>query len=354
MTCTHIVAAVTALFVSGCAPAEGDPQPSSDGDAGEPGSTGGTTAFGSSGAAQTADGATETGESTGDPRPVVEPEPSEGCGAGGRAASSQTEVAFEYDGQTRTYDLFVPAAYDGTSPLPLVFNFHGLGSNPAEQTGFSQFDTTAEARGFVVAYPAGLDDSWNAGLCCGDSAADGVDDVGFVRALADALATQLCIDRNRIYATGMSNGGFLSQRLGCEASDVFAAIAPVAGVLGLAPEDCTPDRAVPIIHAHGTMDQLVPYEGGGLVGGPSVRESIDGWVTRNGCVPEPAVTFDVDPVVCETWSGCDADGEVVLCTATGVSHCWPGNDFCPFGPSTTALHASEAMADFFERHPMPQ
>lgn len=314
------------------------------------GSVEGTTSQGADdgGTAASSTGEADTGESP----PQVDPEPSAGCGASAMRPGSQTELMLEFDGVQRSYDLFLPDGYDGETPVSLVFNFHGFGSNPGEQTFFSEMSDIAAARGFAVAYPAGLDDSWNAGSCCGDSMSGDVDDVGFVRALVDELDASLCIDRRRVFATGMSNGGFLSHRLGCEASDIFAAIAPVAGVLGIPAEDCMPSRVVPIHRTHGTLDQLVPYDGGGLTDSPSVRDSIEGWVERNGCGPDSTVTFDVDPVVCQTWSGCGEYGEVVLCTAEGVGHCWPGNEVCPFGESTTVMHASEAMADFFEQHPM--
>ena len=311
---------------------------------------GGSTGLDNGGGSDSSTGGTGTGE----PPAAVDPDPSPGCGTSLLQPGTQSNLTLMFDGVERTYDLLVPDNYDGDTPLPLVFNFHGFGSNPTEQAFFSQMNTTAASRGFAVVYPAGLDDSWNGGACCGNSMADGVDDVGFTRALAAALQDELCVDRRRIFATGMSNGGFLSHRLGCEAADLFAAVAPVAAVLGIAPEDCSPSRVMPIHHTHGTMDQLVPYEGGGLADSLSVRESIEGWVQRNGCDPEPTVTFDTEPVVCETWSDCGEQGHVVLCTAQDVGHCWPGNDFCPFGMSTTVMHASEAMADFFEAHPMPQ
>ncbi len=320
-------------------------------DSGGAASTGGD----SSGADVTDSDGGDTGSSgtaTGDRPPTVEPDPSTGCGAAGLRPGVQTERTLEFDGEQRSYDLFLPGGYDGQTPLPLVLNFHGFGSNPGEQTFFSQYNDIAAAHGFAVAYPAGLDDSWNAGVCCGNSMSGDVDDVGFVRAVVAELQGAVCIDRARIYATGMSNGGFLSHRLACEASDIFAAVAPVAAVLGIEPDACTPSRVVPLHHTHGTLDQLVPYDGGGLTEAVSVPESIEGWVARNGCDPEPTVTLDADPVRCETWSGCGEHGEVVLCTAEGVGHCWPGNTLCPFGMSTTSMHASEASAEFFERHPM--
>lgn len=305
-----------------------------------------------SGGGEAPDDGGSSGAETGDPLPTVDPVPSGGCGGPAMRPGVQLEQTLEFGEVDRTYDLFVPNGYDAQTPLPLVFNFHGWGSNPEQQMAFSQYNEIAAEYGFAVVYPAGLDNSWNAGACCGESMSAEVDDVGFVRALVEELDASMCIDRARVYATGMSNGGFLSHLLACEVSDIFAAVAPVAAVLGIEADACTPPRVVPVHHTHGTADQLVPYEGGGLVDSISVSESIEGWVARNGCEPEPAETFNDEPVRCQTWSGCGEYGEVVLCLGEEVSHCWPGNPECPFGMSTTVLHASEASAEFFLRHPM--
>lgn len=297
--------------------------------------------------------AEETGSSETNTPADLEPWPSDGCGASTLEPGAHDQLILEHDGVERIYDLYLPQAHNGTDPAPLVLNFHGWTSNSMAQESFSQFEAVAEAAGVVTVYPQGIDFSWNGGLCCGTAMADAVDDVGFVRSLVATLGETLCIDERRTYATGMSNGGFLSYRLACEASDLFAAIAPVAAVLGVDPESCNPERPVPAMHFHGTEDELVLYGGSIATGAPSVPDTIRGWSERNGCSPDGAVTLDVDPVVCETWSGCEHDGSVVLCTAEGVGHCWPGQAECPFGDSTTAVNASEMMVEFFADHPMP-
>lgn len=151
-----------------------------------------------------------------------------GC-SDGTLDSNTTHIDLEFGGTTRSYEIHLPPSYDGTRPLPLVLNFHGFTSS-------------------------GLDQSWNAGLCCGRSATLDVDDVGFTRAIIDDISSRACVDPSRVYATGMSNGGFFSHRLACEAADVIAAVAPVAGVLGIDEEACNPARPIPIIHLHGTGD----------------------------------------------------------------------------------------------------
>jgi polyhydroxybutyrate depolymerase len=267
-------------------------------------------------------------------------------------------VDLQHDGNARSYEIYVPSAYDEETPLPVVLNFHGFtSSGPLQQDG-TKMNELAEREGFLVAYPNGLDNSWNAGVCCGRSAELGVDDVGFTRAVIEDLGVRGCIDRARVYATGMSNGGFLSHRLACEAADVIAAAAPVAAVLGIDATACNPVRPVPIIHLHGTADPLVPFDGGGLADSQSVEDSVSGWMTRNGCTGEPEATFENGAATCETVDACAGDASVTLCRIEGAGHCWPGQP-CPerlgsiVGEPTFDIDANEAMWELFNRTALP-
>ena len=256
-----------------------------------------------------------------------------------------------FDGERR-YQIYVPATYDW-SPTPVVLNFHGFSSDGGQEEFLTVMSAKAEAEGFILVYPEGTGAplSWNGGACCGDAAAALTDDVGFVSALIDDLATYLCVDARRIYATGMSNGGFLAHRLGCELADRIAAVAPVAGVMAL--PACNPSRPMPVMHFHGTDDMLVPWDGDPAAGFPSVLDSTAGWVLRDGCDPMSSITFMNGDSICETWSGCDGGAEVVLCTVTGGGHTWPGGSPVPFGYTTYDLVANDAMWDFFVAHPLP-
>jgi polyhydroxybutyrate depolymerase len=275
-------------------------------------------------------------------------------------APGNSTLTLDHAGTQRQYTLHVPPSYAGETAVPLVLNFHGYGSNMGQQVLFSNMNATADAEGFVVVYPDGLKNStngmqsWNAGLCCafGDSDRD---DVGFVDALIDDVSSRVCIDQKRVYATGMSNGGFMSHRLACERADRIAAIGPVAGVLGIPPESCKPSRAVPVIHFHGTEDPLVPYDGGGTSSYPSVADTISGWASRDGCTSQPTQTFSNGAAHCETTTGCTGGAEVTLCTIDGMGHCWPGQSFCPptLGSPSTDISANQAMWDFFERFALP-
>lgn len=299
---------------------------------GDPGTSGDTTAAQTTNAQTTGDAA-----STGAPA----------CPGGGLAAGTHT-VMLEWDGLTRQAIVHVPPGYDAGTPTPLVLNLHGLTSNATQQLGFSGMNQTADAEGFVVAYPSGVGDSWNAGACCGTAVQQKVDDVGFLRALVEHLHTQLCIDPARVYATGMSNGGFMTNRLACEAADLFAAVAPVSSTL-ITP-DCAPTRPVPIIVFNGTGDLLVPY-GGGLYQG--AQATFQDWATIDGCTGDPVPGKIAGTASCETYDQCQGGVSVTLCTIDGMGHCWPGQPLCPWGAVNTDMSANDEMWALFSQHTLP-
>ncbi|MEZ4451599.1 MAG: PHB depolymerase family esterase [Nannocystaceae bacterium] len=269
------------------------------------------------------------------------------CDGSGLTPGDHT-VMVTHDGTMRSAIVHVPPSYDPTSPTPLVLNFHGFTSNAAQQVLFSGMNPLADDEGFLVAYPDGLDSSWNAGACCGTSMQQNIDDVGFVRDLVDALEAQLCVDARRIYATGMSNGGFMSNRLACEAADLFAAVAPVSSVNGM--KTCEPSRPIPVMLFNGTADPLVFYNGGLYISAP---ETFAEWGDRDLCVGAPIETKKVGAATCETYESC-ADGvEVTFCTLEGMGHCWPGNPICPLGQPSTDLDANAEMWAFFSMFTLP-
>ncbi len=275
----------------------------------------------------------------------------------------QSVHTLSHDGRERSYLLYVPASVDWNQPLPLVFVFHGGSGNAQSAITMSGLNDVADQNGFIVVYPNGTgrlsDDkllTWNGGNCCAYAQAENVDDVGFVRDIVADLQTQATIDVKRIYATGLSNGAMVSHRLACEAADLFAAVAPVAGTLNF--PACSPSQPVSIIVFHGTDDQNVPYEGGK---GPeslvnvdfvSVQDSVDFWVSANECSPE-AQTNIADQFNNEVWTGCAAATAVELYTIIGGGHAWPGGK--PGWPGAdqpvTSLSASSLIWEFFATHP---
>ncbi|MBK9754682.1 MAG: prolyl oligopeptidase family serine peptidase [Nannocystis sp.] len=262
------------------------------------------------------------------------------------------DLEIVHDGVKRTAFLHVPASAKLDEPTPLVFNFHGYLGNGKQEADFSGMTPKSDEAGFILVYPDGTGSSWNAGDCCGTAATDNVDDVGFVRALVAELQTKLCIDPRRIYATGMSNGGFMTHRLACEAADLFAAFAPVSAVNGM--DDCQPSRPVPLLMFNGTADVLVIYTGGGNGGAfISAPKTFDDWAERDGCIGAAIPTKKNGGTSCKTHDICDADASVTLCTHEGMGHCWPGQPTCLFGTPNTELSANDEMWAFFEQNPLP-
>jgi len=252
-----------------------------------------------------------------------------------------------HDGTQREFLIHVPRGYDNTQPVPLVLNFHGATSYAEQQRSlFSLMDATADDKGFIVVYPEGIGRSWNAGVCCGEAVSSNVDDVGFARALVDYMAEHACIDRKRVYATGFSNGGRMSYRLGCEAADVFAAIAPVAGTksfpdLNNSP-GCEPSRPLSLIDFMGSSDSRIQAQPG------QIRE----WVDFNGCSDaEPTEVYRNGEHYCNAYTQCEAGTSVTYCVIYGGGHCWPGSSPCPLGITSSAseLSANELMWEVFER-----
>ena len=288
------------------------------------------------------------------------------CAPGKPGAVGDRELAIETgEGKERTVLLHVPTTYDPTKGLPLIVGFHGYGGNAEQMREQTGLDAEADKRGFVVAYVLGTgvaSKGFNAGDCCGAPAwASDTDDLGLAREIVKTLSAQYCVDPKRVYSAGFSNGGFMSYRMVCEAADVFAAVASVAGVLGVPPETCKPARPVPLIHIHGTNDRTVPYEGGGAAGGlgtlagikfRSVADSVGtlrkAW-TCGETSKEVAKTTDTR---CEEWTGCAAEAKVELCTVDGGGHQWPGGKGTPVGGKTSEFAATKNILDFFEAHPM--
>jgi polyhydroxybutyrate depolymerase len=239
----------------------------------------------------------------------------------------------------RLYDVYAPPGYDGSAPVPLVLDVHGYTSNKTQQRVISGMKTQADLHGFLVAYPQGLfgalndpegfnspaGPSWNSGdLCCGAAQATHVDDVAFLLALVHAIAAEGNVDLQRVYVTGISNGGGISHRLACEAAGTFAAAAPVSFPIGLVPlSACQPSRPIPVLHFAGLTDTLVPYAGGPLLGigpvVPSAAASFARWRDLDGCgsgPPDQTLVFGASQ--CETYLSCAAGTQVGLCSVLAL------------------------------------
>ena len=276
--------------------------------------------------------------------------------------------SIKVDDRSRSYVVHIPKDYEADQPTPVVVVFHGGGTNAAIMVPFCGMNEKADEAGFVAVYPNGTGlgpfQTFNAGGLVGKMAEGKPDDVKFVAALLDDLATIVNVDPKRVYATGISNGGMMCYRLAAELSDRIAAIAPVSGTMAI--EEAKPKRSVPIIHFHGTADRIVPYAGPDK-GTPqfltfkSVEDTIQTWAKINKCNEEPLVEKLEDKTedgttVTKTVYKADEDGaEVVLVEIAGGGHTWPGKQppLSFIGKSTKDISANDMMWEFFQRHPLP-
>jgi polyhydroxybutyrate depolymerase len=263
------------------------------------------------------------------------------CPGGGWTPGDE-RITLMHDGIEREYEVHIPASYTGTTRVPLVMTIHGAHNTIDMVKGWSQMNPVADANGFIVVYPQAVD-CWNSGFMLCDAADD---DVGFLTAVVADVQSHACIDPKRVYATGISNGAMMAQYLGCQEADVFAAVGGIAGPNG---GGCNPSRPLSVVYMHGTEDSTVGYSG--------ARSTVTGWAMRNGCSTTPAETYNMGSTLCETYSGCEENGEVVFCTHTGMGHCWPEDARCGPGGgpdfAITDFKASPFMWEFFKRHPLP-
>ena len=218
------------------------------------------------------------------------------------APDRKPEQVFTWAGQERGYLVHVPKNFDESREYPLLLALHAAGSTAVQFERSSGFDALSDARGFIVVYGQGTSGGsrtnvWNAGGCCGTAAAKqlNVDDVGFAKEVVKRMQAAYRIDAKRVFVAGMSNGGMMAHRLGCEASDVFHGIAAVAGTIQVA--TCNPPQKLPVFMVHGTEDATVPYAGGASKTLPNlvlvpVEATFVDWARREGCVGNRTTASD--------------------------------------------------------------
>lgn len=279
----------------------------------------------------------------------------------GATETSDQTFTLQHDGLTRQYRVHVPTSYTSDKPTPLVLVFHGGGGNMDVQANDRYYGqiSKADQLGYIVVFPNGYSRlpggkfaTWNAGACCGAARDKGIDDVGFVRALLARLKQQFNVDANRVFATGMSNGGMMSYRLACEMADSFAAIAAVAGTDNTL--HCTPSRPVPVLHIHAQDDDRVLFNGGAgsqsaqMTDFVSVPKTVAKWAALDGCQGEPQRVLTVPGAHCDLHRTCRNGSQVQLCVTDSGGHSWPGGRK-PLGGAqgSSAISATDLIGDFF-------
>jgi polyhydroxybutyrate depolymerase len=251
----------------------------------------------------------------------------------------------QVDGLSRSYRLFVPLSLDRAKPAPLVLVLAGVGNTGESMVEATGFDRVAEREGVVVAYPEGVNETWNAGYCCLGRATSGPDDVRFLSQLIDDVAAKNRIDSARVYAVGVSAGAMMAYKFACEQAGRIAGVGSVAGAMVL--EACQPARPVSVIEIHGTADDLVPYQGGRTAGGatepsPPTPAVAQRWADLDACPAAPTTRTD-GPVSTLTWTGCAAGTGVKLITIDGAGHTWFAEGL---GPLSGAVDATNEIWSF--------
>ena len=273
-------------------------------------------------------------------------------------AAGQTQSVV-IPGTGRAMLIHLPTGFDAARPAPVVFLFHGSTGKGADILKGSNLEVTADRNGFIVAapdggIPAGKGFVWNipgvptvTGKIPGPEDAD---DVAYIKATIDWLASESCIDRAQVYATGLSGGGRMSSWLGCVAADRFAAIAPVVGLRAgnplttdktrPDPATCQPSRPVPVIAFAGDKDTVNPIEGGGAgYWQYTMHAAEQRWAQLNACTTTPTTQWVAEGVYEERYSGCREDADVVGRITIGGKHAWVADN--------------EAMWAFLKNHRRP-
>ncbi|WP_413558678.1 alpha/beta hydrolase family esterase [Bdellovibrio sp. HCB209] len=274
--------------------------------------------------------------------------------------------SFSFGGMERFYKVHVPASYKSSVAMPLLFVLHGGGGDMEIQATDKYYKqiSKSEAQGFIAVFPNGSSQfksgklaTWNAGNCCGKGRDLNVDDVGFIREVFKKVSAQLNVDKQKVFAAGMSNGGMMSYRLACEASDIFKGIAAVAGTDNT--KECQPKNPISVLHIHAKDDDHVQFNGGAgekafkdksqVTEFVSVPKTVEKWVGLESCEAKPAKVLEKSGAYCERYK-CKASS-VQLCVTDKGKHSWPGGTKpragLMGGSPSEAISANDVMWDFF-------
>ena len=301
------------------------------------------------------------------------PVPSPGCGAATEAQDKERH-AVELGSTERWWRQTAPARAADDDPMPLVVDFHGLAEGADIATAMSKFGELGMEEGFATVFPNGTGQPVRWETTPGDPENP---DLEFVGTMLEGVSEELCIDESRIYAAGLSMGGFMSSLVACEMSGRFAAVAPVAGLQF--PDGCNPGRPIPVLSFHGTADPILLFNGGvntdalrPVLGGDgptttstSVPTDLDGegypaaardWAEQNGC--EGSSDEDVSEEVILRTFDCPDGADVEFYIIEGGGHSWPGSEFSKsiesiVGPTTFDIDATDLIWTFFQGFRLP-
>ena len=272
---------------------------------------------------------------------------------------SQTQDSFMHDGETRNFVYFTPSNWNNENQLPLLIVLHGLTQTGNGIMDITEFNVIAESEGFVVCYPDGLNNSWNADMNALNSE---VDDLGFIEALVSYFEDGFNTNPQMRYLTGFSNGGFLSHKISSESDMCFAAIATVAGNMSTTTaENFNPSYPTSVLHIHGTNDAIVPYNGGSSTGA-SVEEILSLWQSHLSCDSEPLFVPMPNPEGLDfsypekyIYQNCTG-GNLQHIKVVGGGHQWPGIEtlFGGLGTINMDFYSPQVIWDFLENKSCPE
>lgn len=286
-----------------------------------------------------------------------------------KPASGQSTIQITVDHTERSFIVYLPNSYSTTQKAPVIFLFHGGGANAASMLNISfknDFTDISERENVLLVAPQGIDKSWNDGRQTKANKKN-IDDVKFITKILEYIELNYAVDSTRIYATGISNGGFMVSRLGCEIGNRFAAIAAVAATMGsdIPYASCSPTFTLPVMYIHGTEDPLIPFNGGSKSIGAegayvSHQKVLEKWVSINHCtttpvtIPLPDIAMDGTSIVKEVYAAGNSGAEVIGYTVNNGGHTWPGGkQYLPkiiIGRLSRNMDACEVIWDFFKLH----
>ncbi len=276
-------------------------------------------------------------------------------------APGDYRFSFTHDGLARQYLVHVPKRYRADKAMPMLLALHGGGGDADYQSDDAKYGLIgkSEQAGFIAVFPngtsrfkSGILATWNAGGCCGAAVKNKVDDVGFLREVISRVERQASVDKGRVFVTGMSNGGLMSYRMACEASDLVRAIAPVAGTDNTLA--CTPPRPVPVIHFHAADDDHVLFNGGSgkkalsETNFTAVPVNIAKWVAIDRADPKSKRVVSVSGAHCDLHPAKPGGAPVELCVTDSGGHSWPGGGAQQGRKQPSpAISANDLMWQFF-------
>lgn len=285
---------------------------------------------------------TKDGDRPDDPTPSAA-----GACSGEEMKGTDVKRSLSIGDTTWDYYVHVPPDYDASTPLPVVYLYHGLGSEAAVNLAYTEFQDAANADEFIVVAPQANGDptTWDV---VSPVTTEG-SDVNFALELTKEVTKDWCVDADRQYAAGLSNGSAMVFAMACSGAFDIQAYGGVAASFFEGPCETAPPAS--IVYFHGTADTAVPFDGGPTPLFPvrPVPEVLSQWADHDGCEPDPKAVPIGDDVEHTVWQGCDDGSRLESFVIEGGGHTWPGALFPlqGFGATTETISATDEMVEFF-------